>query len=597
METPYQYLPLPAHDWIRLLRLDSQEDGGSITICLTPHRLDDHIQHYTSLSYSWGRDPDGDASPSRTLIIDGGVLNITENLHDCLVRLRPTTTDQPLFIWIDAVCINQSDVAERNSQVSQMAQIYKKASALLVWLGEDHDGNSDELARNALIPGALWNDLDRFPNDATILKHLDLQQSDAQNSPLRSAAFHAGMKLAERSASWKTKKPGVLSRNASRDVLWPKLIHYGLAPHLSYERLQQHIVKIDAKALIAQTRANSSYIMDSLGREFWLNFTALLSNTVQAMAALCQRRYFHRRWIVQEVFHSRPEAAMIRWGPFSTDTLTFVKSVKELIDLLHYQEQPLRYLRARGWVAPGLDKIKESVWASCKNAIDVIGMKDFPPLRSFRPTLGGGRIILDWLRRYQDTSCSDERDRLYAFVSIGEQPLITVNYRLSAEDVYTDFTGRVVEQGGLGIVLELASWQHRNVQQRSKTVPSWALDFRHGLPEVALYTMRSALAPDKALKLIDSEKVRTSSPAKSLIFQAIVSPFTGVSEVLLEGIPDLQIGDVACKIIQRREFEAAFVLRPLHDSDNGFILLGGWGNDSEMEPYIGPFAVQTITLY
>lgn len=38
-------------------------------------------------------------------------------------------------IWIDAVCVNQQDVAERNTQVSMMTQIYGQAQSVIIWLG------------------------------------------------------------------------------------------------------------------------------------------------------------------------------------------------------------------------------------------------------------------------------------------------------------------------------------------------------------------------------------------------------------------------------------------------------------------------------
>lgn len=40
-------------------------------------------------------------------------------------------------MWIDAICINQMDLNERAQQVQLMAEIYRKASLVVVWLGED----------------------------------------------------------------------------------------------------------------------------------------------------------------------------------------------------------------------------------------------------------------------------------------------------------------------------------------------------------------------------------------------------------------------------------------------------------------------------
>ena len=43
--------------------------------------------------------------------------------------------EQVRVLWIDALCINQQDVSERNHQVSQMGRIYQSATGVLAWLG------------------------------------------------------------------------------------------------------------------------------------------------------------------------------------------------------------------------------------------------------------------------------------------------------------------------------------------------------------------------------------------------------------------------------------------------------------------------------
>jgi hypothetical protein len=40
------------------------------------------------------------------------------------------------YIWIDQICINQSDIKERGQQLTLMGQIYSSCSVVLVWLGE-----------------------------------------------------------------------------------------------------------------------------------------------------------------------------------------------------------------------------------------------------------------------------------------------------------------------------------------------------------------------------------------------------------------------------------------------------------------------------
>lgn len=62
--------------------------------------------HYRALSYSWGLDPDGDASPCCELELDGKRLKITQNLADGLRRLRAdgqSNDTAVIRLWVDAV--------------------------------------------------------------------------------------------------------------------------------------------------------------------------------------------------------------------------------------------------------------------------------------------------------------------------------------------------------------------------------------------------------------------------------------------------------------------------------------------------------------
>lgn len=41
------------------------------------------------------------------------------------------------WLWVDAICIDQSNDEERASQVSRMGRIYSSASETVAWLGKD----------------------------------------------------------------------------------------------------------------------------------------------------------------------------------------------------------------------------------------------------------------------------------------------------------------------------------------------------------------------------------------------------------------------------------------------------------------------------
>lgn len=83
---------------------------------------------YDALSYTWGN-----SGKSRELWIGNSILPIGENLWAALMMLRHA--DSTRNIWVDAVCINQEDVKERNHQVHIMKRIYSRAASVVVWLG------------------------------------------------------------------------------------------------------------------------------------------------------------------------------------------------------------------------------------------------------------------------------------------------------------------------------------------------------------------------------------------------------------------------------------------------------------------------------
>lgn len=90
---------------------------------------------YEAVSYTWA-DEKGDDSICRTIQCGHGdqFLGITKNCEAALLRLRKRDTDRRL--WVDAVCIDQSNVQERNHQVKNMIAIFRSALRVLVFLGQ-----------------------------------------------------------------------------------------------------------------------------------------------------------------------------------------------------------------------------------------------------------------------------------------------------------------------------------------------------------------------------------------------------------------------------------------------------------------------------
>lgn len=84
---------------------------------------------YNALSYTWGLASD----PHYPILLNGRTFYVRENLWLALYGLQ--TSADPVVIWIDAICIDQENIPERDHQVKKMKAIYEQADQVIVWLG------------------------------------------------------------------------------------------------------------------------------------------------------------------------------------------------------------------------------------------------------------------------------------------------------------------------------------------------------------------------------------------------------------------------------------------------------------------------------
>jgi hypothetical protein len=144
----YSYKPLE-DGHVRLLRLSAEESGEGPVLSMVHVSLDEAPQ-YDALSYCWGTDP-----AIHPVQIDNKTLYVRSNLYQALRHIR--TSEQGRFVWIDALCINQDDVAERNTQVAKMADIFRNVERVIAWLGAEtaYTKVAFDFIQEALQPGFL----------------------------------------------------------------------------------------------------------------------------------------------------------------------------------------------------------------------------------------------------------------------------------------------------------------------------------------------------------------------------------------------------------------------------------------------------------
>ncbi|KAJ1329834.1 HET domain-containing protein [Microdochium nivale] len=129
----YEAMPLPNDGkLIRVLQL-SPGSGPRLEGSLKLHELGlPSAEPYAALSYVWG-EPNKPSDPW-SIHVGRRHLSITKNLHDALMAIR--SVHEHLLIWIDALCIDQTNDAEKSYQVELMTQIYRQAKTLYIHLGD-----------------------------------------------------------------------------------------------------------------------------------------------------------------------------------------------------------------------------------------------------------------------------------------------------------------------------------------------------------------------------------------------------------------------------------------------------------------------------
>lgn len=120
----------------RLIYISESEDVSSpIHIQLDVYDLNDHPE-YETVSYVWGGE-EGDSTLCRPVFVGRfwDVISATRNCSALLHYLRPRRGCR--IIWLDAICINQSDNIEKPAQISRMGDIYANSERVVAYFGED----------------------------------------------------------------------------------------------------------------------------------------------------------------------------------------------------------------------------------------------------------------------------------------------------------------------------------------------------------------------------------------------------------------------------------------------------------------------------
>lgn len=207
----YCYSPLERNE-IRLLQIhptNGGKDDDVVQATILTKRLNDASVDniYSALSYIRGNDEPSHrveiidrALPSAVQFSSRKLIRVQDNLYGALRDVRRRGKDDTL--WVDAICIDQNSLEEKNSQVALMARIYQSAKNVCIWLGR---GNaSTDRAMNyvrRVINDPSTNKLANFKADLEAFKTLMMAKWFTRRWVLqevglaRNATVHCGQKV------------------------------------------------------------------------------------------------------------------------------------------------------------------------------------------------------------------------------------------------------------------------------------------------------------------------------------------------------------------------------------------------------------------
>jgi hypothetical protein len=184
----FEYHPLEARDF-RILLLSPGEESDQLKETLKHVSLADYgMPEYETTSYACG-----EPSLTASILIDGKLLAIPASSAEVLCRVRKS--DSIRTIWIDAVCIDGSNIAEPGHQVSLMCDIYSRGSSNIIYLGESDDLTVEGLWTLECVIAEMASQTGGFSN---IQRSMFGKYGEAQNvhnmrveSPYSTKALHS----------------------------------------------------------------------------------------------------------------------------------------------------------------------------------------------------------------------------------------------------------------------------------------------------------------------------------------------------------------------------------------------------------------------
>lgn len=468
-----------------------------------PGRWDDEIKcdlkrvglgykpEFEALSYSWkGGYPD-DVSLSRfesmfqrltfTLIARGVELfgdprkrliwvnkrkmPVAINLELGLRHLREGPGGKVRCIWVDAICINQDDVEDRNNQINSMKNIYRRAQRVIVWLGPERN-----LGKVHLCQGILSGSKSRL-KPTIVSNPRDGEDVVWQNSkPTENDIDDCAIEGDTNDDSLQTVED---NRVAKYEQRWrdfnnmPKLLR---AQHLP-DHAMECFCMIHLLAFQAFVGCNSFSQQEPLERRipFLLSATAR-GPVMDVLEDIIDSLWWQRLWVVQETVFAQD--LVVRYGRFVISWQTLVDAAENLN--LH---------RHQTCCSADFERLPQKhIDRFARFAEAIINLNDWRAKWKEQPGEEAPKIgLLQLLWNFRDRTATNPRDKIYALLNLvnfwgdlKSDRCIVPRYGDAVADVYKHATRVLIE---IDDSLRVLMGNTKKSVDLIGKLPSWVADW------------------------------------------------------------------------------------------------------------------------
>jgi hypothetical protein len=466
------YSPLQSPN-IRLISFADSEGDAEIAVSLLEAPLTEDLE-YHALSYVWG-----DGVRDKTIRVNGHLFQVSTHLHNFLKLARsdsiawsswlaafPSQTSRDdeaaapqqvtkMRWWIDAICLDQTNIVEKAQEVPRMGEIYSFASQVWIWYGLLEQIFGAEAGALELYI-AFWAAINireaTDTEDLYIQEMARLEQDLSKEILLVGSVAHA--------------------EGSSNDVYKPRQepLHESTSALRTSDCTTSNDISGDSGLV------ETSKLTDADARRPSAKFILRL---VDQLSALSKHPYFARTWVIQEfLLAGKAPIALIGEWSFHQQTIGAITP---------YLQKMRNILTERVWVK--LFGAVCMISQATRLNIAYIGRRSNSTAPAGHPTRSSPAVrLLYYLLLFANKECTVAHDLFYSMLGLldsGTLPkALLPDYLHSFTKVSWDYTSYILQETK---DLRLLG---RNCRELSDC-PTWVPDVRDQSPQLNTYESAS----------------------------------------------------------------------------------------------------------